>query len=209
MKILGIDEAGRGALIGPLVMTGVLMEDHRLYTINGLKDSKKLTPKQREKIYKELNTKVKSITIQIPPQEIDEALESQHLNLNWLEALHIAKLINSFKPDKVIIDCPSPNIKAYGNYVKRQLLVKTEMILEHKADERHALVALASILAKVTRDNEIKRIEEKIKKTIGSGYPSDPTTQAFLKEHHEEFPFIFRKTWEPYKRLRQTKLEQF
>ena len=209
MKILGIDEAGRGALIGPLVISGVLMEDHKLHTIDGLKDSKKLTPKQREKIFKELSTKTKSITIKIPPHEIDEALESQHLNLNWLEALHIAKLINSFKPDKVIIDCPSPNIKAYEEYIKRHLSVKPKLVLEHKADEKHAIVALASILAKVTRDTEVKKIEERIKKTIGSGYPADEITQKFLKEHHEEHASIFRKSWEPYKRLRQTKLEQF
>lgn len=209
MRVLGIDEAGRGALVGPLVMSGVLMEDNKLHTINGLKDSKKLTPKQREKVFKELSEKVKSITIKIPPHEIDEAVESQHLNLNWLEALHIAKLINSFKPDKAIIDCPSPNIKAYGEYIKRHLTVIPKLVLEHKADEKHEIVALASILAKVTRDSEVKKIEERIKKRIGSGYPSDEITQKFLKEHHEEFPFIFRKSWEPYKRLRQTKLEQF
>jgi len=209
MRILGIDEAGRGAVVGPLVIVGALMEDHKLSTINGLKDSKKLTPKQREKVFEKLNSKVKSIIIKIPPQEIDDALNSQHLNLNWLEAVHIAKLINSFKPDKVIIDCPSPNIKAYKNYVEKRLLVKSNLVLEHKADEKHAIVALASILAKVTRDSEIKKIEEKIKKIIGSGYPSDETTQRFLKEHHEEFPSIFRKSWEPYKRLSQTRLEQF
>src|SRR3989344_4793297 len=121
MLVCGIEEAGRGPVIGPMVMCGaVIKEEHegRLKKI-GVKDSKLLTPKKREKLFKIIKNLVDRYKIIIiPPAEIDAALKSDHLNLNWLEAQKSAEIITALKPDKVIIDCPSNNIKEYTRYIK-------------------------------------------------------------------------------------------
>ena len=112
------------------------------------------------------------------------------------------KIINKLKPDKAILDAPSNNIEAYADYVKNK--VKCEILAEHKADANYPVVGAASILAKVTRDREIEKIKEKVGKDIGSGYPSDPITQEFLKKNWNKYDF-FRKSWETYKKIAKEK----
>jgi len=112
------------------------------------------------------------------------------------------------------LDCPSNNINAYTNYVKNLLDNKeTKIISEHKADLKYVIVGAASILAKVTRDREIEKMEKTIKKKIGSGYPSDPATQEFLKKNYDKSHEIVRKSWASYKELikkkGQKKIEEF
>src|SRR3989338_3300533 len=229
--ICGIDEAGRGPIIGPLVICGAVIDDKdeaRLKAI-GVKDSKLLTPKQREELFDKVKSMVKGYKILIvEPEEIDDAVESDTLNLNWLEAIKSAEIIYELEKDvkfeKAILDCPSNNISAYRNYVKNELKKLNDknklnnadksdkkssinIIAEHKADFNYPVVSAASILAKVTRDAEIHKIEQKIRKElgnaadIGSGYPSDPYTQKFLKENYKKFPGIFRKSWATYKEI--------
>ena len=184
--ICGVEEAGRGPVIGPMVMCGVLIDEKdssKLKAI-GVKDSKLLTPMQREQLFNKIKEIVKEYEIVIiPASDIDDALESEHLNLNWLEAITSAKIINKLDPDKAILDCPSTNIKAYSDYVNKNLNVDVKIIAEHKADVKYPVVSAASILAKVTRDMEIKKIKDKIGINLVSGYPSDETTQQFLKEN--------------------------
>ena len=129
--------------------------------------------------------------------------------MNDIEAIKSAQIINELKPDKVIIDCPSPNLKAWKNYVLELLNdKKIELIVEHKADSNHIPCAAASILSKVTRDNEIEKIKKKIGIDFGSGYPSDPITKKFLKENIDKFPEIFRKSWSTYSDQKGTKLQK-
>jgi len=210
--VFGTDEAGRGPVIGPLVTAGLVIDEkdmHKLEDI-GVKDSKLLTPRQREHLYdKILNIVKDNMVIIISPKEIDDALESDSLNLNWLEAIKTADMVNKLKPDRAILDCPSTNLKAYSAYVRNHLKDKTiKIISEHKADTKYPIVAAASIIAKVTRDREIQNIKKEIGEEIGSGYPSDPITQKFMKENHSKYPDIFRKTWVSYKRLQQQQLQR-
>jgi len=205
MLFAGIDEAGRGPVIGPLVIAVVAMEEQDLPKLQALepKDSKLLTPKQRSIMYKRIVkvAKIYKILI-IEPIEIDQELNSDSSNLNWLEAKKTAELINELNADTVYIDCPSPNIPSYTNYLKNLLKKQTiRLVCDHKAESKYPLVAAASILAKVTRDKEIKELQKVIPEDIGSGYPSDPTTQKFLKENYEKYSEIFRKTWAPYKQI--------
>ncbi|MCK4590045.1 MAG: ribonuclease HII [Nanoarchaeota archaeon] len=211
ITLLGIDEAGRGPVLGPLVMAGALIKkesDEKLLADLGVKDSKFILPKKRQELYQKIIKLVKYKIIILEPEEIDQALKSQELNLNWLEAQTSAKIINHLKPKRAIIDCPSNNIKAYHTYLKSKIQTKTELILEHKA-ESHPVVAAASILAKVTRDNLIEKLKQKIKIDFGSGYMTDEKTVNFLKEHHQTHPEIFRKTWASYKRMFQKDLSEF
>lgn len=215
--LCGVEEAGRGPVIGPLVMCGILIKEEdepKLQSI-GAKDSKLLTPRTREILFGQIKGMVKAYKIIIiPPAEIDKVLLSKDSNLNWLEADTSAKLINELKPDKAVLDCPSANIKAYTAYVRKKLdNKKIVLVAEHKADVRFPVVSAASILAKVTRDREIEKIKNRIGIDCGSGYPSDDVTKEFLKRHYKDFPDIFRKTWSSYKRVagvkNQKKLGEF
>ena len=145
--ISGIDEAGRGPVIGPLVIAGVSIEEKDLNKLKrfGVRDSKLLSPRQREDLFdKIINTVKKYKVIIIQPDEIDSALKSKNLNLNWLEAIKSAEIINSLKPKKVIVDCPSNNITAYKNFLRKHLgNKKTKLVLEHKADLKYVIVSAA------------------------------------------------------------------
>lgn len=206
IKILGVDEARRGPVIGDMVICGALIEEiyeEDLKNI-GVKDSKLLTPKQREGLFPKILEKIEKYKlIVISPKEIDYMLNSQEFNLNRLEAIKTAMIINKLKPDKAIIDCPSPNKEEYKNYLNIFLKHKPELILEHKA-ERYPIVAAASILAKVTGDRRLEKIKKQIGADFGSGYTSDPKTQEFLKENYEKYSHIFRKSWAPYKNTKNS-----
>lgn len=201
--ILGLDEAGRGPLIGPLVMAGVLIEknDESKLKSLGVKDSKLLTKEKREELFDsiiKISKKHKIIITDV--EEIDKAVNGEkNLNLNKLEGNKIIKIINELKPDTAIIDCPSNNKEAFKKYLKAKIKPKTKLILEHKADYKYPIVAAASILAKVTRDNEIEKLKNKINLDFGSGYPSDPKTIEFLNNHYKTHKDIFRKSWTTYK----------
>ena len=204
MLICGIDEAGRGPVIGPLVIVGFMLDEKDIPKLEKLKvkDSKLLTPRQREFLAKKLR-KFRHEIIIIPPDEIDHAVKGNDgLNLNWLEARKTAEIINELKPDKAIIDSPSPNIKAYTSYIKDYLRRKqVELICAHKADVKYPIVSAASILAKSTREEEVKKIEKMVGQSIGSGYPSNPICRRFLEANWDRYPDIFRKSWASYKNV--------
>jgi ribonuclease HII len=216
--ICGVDEAGRGPVLGPLVMCGLLVkeEDEKGLVKLKVRDSKLITKVKRESLF----DKIKDISykyeiIAIYPDEIDHAVNNHDgLNLNKLEARKSAEIINLLKPDKAIVDAPSNNIKSYKQYLFELINnKKIELILEHKADLNYPIVSAASILAKVTRDNEIEKIKKKIKIDFGSGYMSDPKTVNFLEKYYEKYPELFRKSWLPYRDIVnkkfQSKLEDF
>jgi len=196
VKVLGIDEAGRGPVIGPLVIAGVMLEESKVNkTLKEADDSKKLTPKRREQLFKKFSKSTTNKIIIIEPSEIDEALASQELNLNWLEAHKSAEIINELKPDEAHLDSPSPNTEHYKAYVRNLLDNKDiELFVGHKMESKSKLVAAASVLAKVTRDREIEEIKKKYG-DIGPGYMSNQVTQKFLEENWEKYPEIFRKSW--------------
>jgi len=210
--LCGVEEAGRGPVIGPLVMCGVIIneEDELKLKAMGAKDSKLLTPKAREFLFDKIKNAVMDYKIIIvPPKEIDDAVEGKGgINLNWLEANKSAEIINLLKPNKAILDCPSTNISAYSNYVQERVDKKVVLVCAHHADVNFPVVSAASILAKVTRDAEIKKLKKKIGIDFGSGYPSDPTTKEFLKEHYMDFPNIIRHSWAPYKNLIKQKAQK-
>jgi len=207
--ICGIDEAGRGPVVGPLVMAGIIIDEKDVGKLTDLnvKDSKLLTEEQRNALFPQIQKAVKdNKIITVEPTEIDNAVNDKNLNLNWLEAHKTADIINKLNPKKAIVDCPSTNVEAYTDYLKNLLTNKNiELIVEHKADLNHPQAAAASILAKVTRDREIEEIKKKYG-DCGPGYPSNEVTQKFLRENWEKYPEIFRKSWSSYKKIAE---EQF
>jgi ribonuclease HII len=203
MLLAGIEEAGRGPVIGPMVMVGVLVNDkdtEKLRSI-GAKDSKLLTRDTREILYEQIINMVKAYEVKIlTNKDIDNALNDPDNNLNKLEGQTSAELIDKLQPDKAIVDCPSTNIAAYAKYIKSLLTKDIEIIAEHKADVNYPVVSAASIIAKVLRDKEIDKLKKKYNVDFGSGYPADERTRNFLKENYNKYPF-FRTTWSTYKKV--------
>lgn len=209
-SIAGIDEAGRGPVIGPMVIVGVLIDeiDEVLLKGIGVKDSKMLTPEKRQELYGQIKQIVKSFAVRIiPPKEIDDAVESEELNLNWLEAIKTAEILNELKPDMAYIDCPSTNLNAYRLYLHNKLSKEIKLVVEHRADQIYAVCSAASILAKVIRDKEIDKLKERYNVDFGSGYPSDIITKLFLEKNFDKYPF-FRKSWVCYRKATAKKKQK-
>lgn len=210
--IVGIDESGRGPVIGPLVMCALAIseeDEQKLKELN-VKDSKELTKEKRKELQPIIQKIAKSIKLRIiSPQEIDKAINSMHDNLNLLEARMSAEMINEMldemKINKIILDCPSPNLKSYYYYILKKLKNKDiNLVCEHKADKHHVVVSAASIIAKVVRDREIENIKKNYGIDFGSGYMSDPKTAEFLKKNIENYDF-FRKSWVSFKIIADNK----
>jgi len=208
--ILGIDEAGRGAVIGPLVVAGVLIEEeNRVLQELGVKDSKLLTPRRRRELSEKIKeTVLKYSYFELNPKQIDRVifLGKKYRRLNYLEMCAMAKIIRDLKPDRVILDSPDVKPDRCVQEIHKMLPFKMEIRSEHHADRIYPVVSAASILAKVRRDTAILDLE-KAYCDLGSGYPSDPKTVAFLKrilENGEELPSFVRSSWATVKRLRST-----
>ncbi len=194
----GIDEAGRGPLIGPLVMAAVLACDADIPA--GVRDSKLLSKARREELYEQLLLLPHVIHI-VSAQEVDEAVFQN--DLNWLEARHTAQIINKLAPKRAVLDCPSRNIPVYQSFVA-QRCPGVEVHAQFKADVDFPVVAAASILAKVVRDRVIDDLQKQAGFDFGSGYLTDPKTQEFLTHHFDKYFIGFRKSWKPYnKRVAQ------
>ena len=204
----GIDEAGRGPVIGPMVIAGVVIDEADSEKLRelGIKDSKLLSRDERERLFNVVKDIAKDFVIEkISPMEIDNAVESDTNNLNKLEAAVSASIIKRLKPQRVVLDSPSNNTSAYRQLIERLTEgLKIEVVAENKADLNHPVVSAASILAKVTRDREIEKLKRKYGVDFGSGYPSDPFTRAFLRENYSKYPF-FRKSWSSWKNAAQKK----
>ncbi|MFH1276075.1 MAG: ribonuclease HII [Candidatus Woesearchaeota archaeon] len=204
---IGIDEAGRGPVLGPLVMAALAVDESNLKKLEwmGVKDSKLLSHQTREELFERIREVVKDFRIQvIEPDAIDLSLSEEGTNLNWLEADTSINMISELKADKIILDCPSVNVQAYKDYIFKKLperLKGAELIVEHKADMNYIVVAAASIIAKVIRDRAIDKIKNELKLDFGSGYMSDPKTKKFLDEYHDKLPHLFRKKWQSYKNV--------
>ncbi len=208
MKMIGIDDAGRGPVLGPMILTGVLIEDESEESVikeMGAKDSKLLYPKQRKKIAEQIKKKYTYHYELSTPKEIDD-----FPNLNNLEAIKSGIIINTLMKNinekvRVIIDCPSVNIKAWSDYVFDTIVKKDliELSCEHKADFNYPVVSAASILAKERREDELKLLKTELEIDFGSGYPADPKTKEFLVKTFGEkkYDALIRKSWSTYKRI--------
>lgn len=210
--ICGIDEAGRGPVIGPLMVAGVMAPEKRLKVLEeiGVKDSKKLTKKKRSELYGVIKRHFTCFSIKLDPPEID-ALMGGGKSLNNIEAMKFSEVINFLKPRKAFIDAADVNAKNFQRAIERRLELKVELIVEHKADENYPIVSAASIIAKVERDSIVERLCREYG-NLGSGYPSDPTTVAFLEEWFEKnrrFPDFIRKSWKTLEPFKNKKLGDY
>ncbi len=207
MLILGVDEAGRGPVIGPMVLAGVLMkkEDEKICKELNIRDSKLISPKRREFLFDKIKEfAVEMHYVKISASEIDK--QRKKMSLNELEALKVAELIKKFKakPDLIIIDLPDPTGYGFIHRISKYFKIDSKIKAEHKADANYPAVSSASIIAKVVRDREIEKLKKQYG-DLGSGYPADPKTKEFLlKNVDKDFNFI-RYSWETARRLKKEK----
>jgi|SRR5271157_23943 len=209
MLVAGVDDAGRGAVIGPLVIAGVLIREEDLQELKqlGVKDSKLLSPHRRETLEVDIRRIAVSWNlVKLSPREVDVVVNSGRKlhKLNYLEAQTMAKVIEALKPDKVYVDASDVVEERFKHHIQECMSLKVDIVSEHKADRNYVVVGAASILAKVARDAEIAELAKTLG-YFGSGYPSDPRTMKFLKEcceKLEEYPDYVRKSWKPAKRVR-------
>lgn len=207
MLICGVDDAGRGSVIGPLVIAGVLVNKNKLSSLIkiGVKDSKLLSPKKRESLALEILKIVKDHRIiKVSPREIDKVSRGKKLHrLNRLEARVMASIIRELKPDIAYVDASDVLPERFRQHIAEELPFKIEIVSEHKADKKYPVVSAASIIAKVERDREIEKLREEYG-DFGSGYASDPKTIAFLRkwiENNDSYPEFIRKSWKTVKKL--------
>jgi ribonuclease HII len=219
--IAGVDEAGRGSVIGPLVVAGIGVKESKLPLIRGLKlrDSKTLSRTSRRQLYSKIVGVADYICVCVlSTNEIDESVRLK--GLNKLEAEAMAAVISDIQPDNVYVDCcdvkPFRYTSLLETYITSSRVYKLYSF--HHADALNAVVSAASIVAKVIRDSEIYEIR-KTHKNIGSGYPSDRLTINFIRDWVLRFgepPNFVRKSWRPVKlilkestRISQDQLDQF
>lgn len=222
MIVAGVDEAGRGSVLGPLVVAGISIDESELPKLIelGVKDSKLLSAKKRQHLYKEIKRVATAVTHEkIAPPSIDKVVFSgQKLHrLNYLEAKVMAKVLAKLKFDIAYVDCCDTDQERFGYLISDLIAEKKgkkftvgetnplskKIRSEHHADRNYAVVSAASIIAKVTRDSVITKLNTKHGK-FGSGYPSDPDTVSFLRESYErtkEFPVFARMSWLTIRRM--------
>ena len=202
MTIAGVDEAGRGCVIGPLVIAGVLFDDEVVGSLReiGVKDSKKLSAKKRVR----LSSEIKDLALgyrffELSPRTIDKVVfrNVPLRRLNYLETMAMASVIRDLKPEEAHVDPCDVDSERCIRQIKGVLSFDLEIKCEPRADAKYPATGAASILAKVQRDSRIEALRE-LHGDFNSGYPSDWNTQDFIRDYfseNRECPDFIRESW--------------
>ncbi len=194
--ICGVDEAGKGSVLGPMVVAAVGASSDDLFSDLEVKDSKLLSFGKRDHLFGLIQERCSIATVIIPAEEIDAC--RKEVSMNMCVARAHAAVISRLQPAIAYVDACDVNPERYARMVEENLKKKgCEIVSEHHADRTYKIVSAASIVAKVVRDREVRQLSQTYG-DIGSGYPSDPVTIAFLfsyiREHHQP-PACARKSW--------------
>jgi len=193
--ICGVDEAGKGSVLGPMVIAAVGVTSESILEGLGVKDSKELSPKERERLYSLIRKRCTVSTVRLDAQDIDRI--RGEMTLNAAVARAHAQAINKISPSCAYVDACDVNTLRYAEMVKSSLASPCEIVSEHHADQKFAVVSAASIVEKVVRDKAIVTLAKKYGE-IGIEYPSDPVTIRYLSTYIDEHkipPPIARKSW--------------
>lgn len=203
MDVLGLDEAGRGPVLGPLVVAGVVVPEKMIKVLDkmGVKDSKRLTPNRRTVLSRKLTKMFDYEIVEISAREIDQ-LRADGVNLNDIEKLAMKKILKNLKAEEIYIDALDVKEGRLQDEMQEFVGSQSKVTAEHKADDTYLVVGAASIIAKVRRDEVMEEINKEYMRTtgdedgMGSGYPSDPKTKDFLKKFkYSEMPEFVRRSW--------------
>lgn len=203
--LIGVDEAGRGPVIGSLVICVATCDRKFEKQLNALckKDSKQLTPQKRVEILKQLEFFCTFYTSVVDARLLTELMDS--MSLTDIEAKYMAQLLGNKKGD-IMIDLPDRYDWVFKKRMERFGVTRYEA--EHKADENHPIVAAASIKAKVLRDSGIEKIKNEVGIDFGSGYPGDEKVRNALMDKIicAKLHSHIRHKWKTLDSIKQTKL---
>ena len=202
--MFGVDEAGRGPVLGSMFIGCVSVPDDTALP-EGMADSKQLSASRIESLADELHhaDDVTVATVEVPPDRIDDP----ETDMTMLTAQAFADAIDrSASPgESGYLDAGHPDTDVFEESVTKRAETSVTVQAEHGADDTHPVVSAASIIAKAAREDHVARLAEEYG-DIGSGYPSDPTTREFLAEYldtHGRFPEPTRTSWGTCEDLRQ------
>ncbi len=219
--ICGVDEAGRGPMIGPMVICGVVIDPDSIQELEklGPRDSKILSPSRRVALGKKIEKLAVSTRFRsISAADIDK--RRKHATMNEIEVDEFVSVLRELKPKTIYLDAADVIADRFGKVIGEKSglsVMGAEIISEHKADSKYPIVSAASILAKVERDQVISRLHEKYG-DFGSGYPSDPKTVEFVRDlvrNNKKLLPIIRKSWDSVRKIiddestRQTAIDSF
>ena len=219
MKVLGIDEAGRGPVIGSMFIGGFVTDEKDLDRLEdlGVKDSKKLSDSRRERIRENLGEIGDSIVEEFTASSIDSMMEG--MTINRIEIKGFARVIDQADPDKVVMDLPEPDAEEFIDKIKKSMnsdSTDIEFTAEHGADDSFPVVSAASIVAKSARESHVEELHSKYGYDFASGYPHDKPTINFLERYLDqegELPPETRRSWSTAERLvdqhRQNSISDF
>ncbi|MCI4373038.1 MAG: ribonuclease HII [Thermoplasmata archaeon] len=196
--MVGVDEAGRGSFVGPLVVGAFAADDYHLDSLReaGARDSKELTPAAREAVYGRLLRLGQMASVALSPRTVDRAV--RHGGLNDLEARAFGSVIRRLGGEEARVDACDTNEARFGRHVSARAGNGIRILARHHADRDDPLVGAASIVAKVRRDRALARLRATLGDGIGSGYPSDIHTVEFVRAHlrqGEGAPSWLRTSW--------------
>jgi ribonuclease HII len=205
-RIVGIDEAGRGSVLGPLVVGAFDCTADQLDRLRatGVRDSKLLRPEQRDAVYEQLPAIGRLTSLALPPRTIDRYVARG--GLNELELESFAALVRRLEPDVAYVDACDPNAERFGHRLEELVGNGTRIVSRHKADRDFPIVSAASVVAKVRRDAALERLRHSAGESIGCGYPHDPETQACVARHARDggaVPPWMRRSWETVQRVKR------
>ena len=196
---LGVDEAGKGPVLGPMVAAAVRADEADLPS--GIDDSKQLSPATRESIATQLHESP-VITVGVGSVTTDE-IDDPETDMNSLTVAAQVRALGDVATDgdHALVDAGDVSESRFARRVQDGVTdagIDIAVDAKHGADNSSRLVGAASIIAKVRRDKRIAAHNEEYDADIGSGYPSDQTTRAFLTDyvdHHGDLPACARASW--------------
>jgi|SRR3990172_8917386 len=205
VMISGIDEAGKGPVLGPMCVAGILLKRAKTDGLvgTGVKDSKQLTAKKREVLDRKLRGMAeKYFILEVSPSMIDKLRKI--MTMNEIMVLCYTEVLEELRPDHAFVDAADVIADRFGANIRKRYSGEIMITSEHRADEKYPIVSAASILAKVRRDMLIEQLADEVGMEIGSGYPSDPKTIRFLEnwvKDNDSLPSFARDSWETSKRI--------
>ncbi|ADM11202.1 ribonuclease HII [Encephalitozoon intestinalis ATCC 50506] len=200
--VVGIDEAGRGPVIGYMVY-GALISSRTTLENTGFRDSKVLTSGQRHDFFKMIKERGFGYVYHCThPDYITEMMQVKSTSLNEISLISVLKILEEIKAKCKKVD--TVYVDALGDCEKYKARLEEaypyKFVIEEKADSKFQIVSGASIVAKVQRDILISQFGS----NLGSGYPSDPDTIKWLKRNANAvfgFPPGVRYSWATVKRI--------
>lgn len=182
-SVIGVDEAGKGAVVGSMFVAAVEFDGGF-----SVPDSKRLAPEERERTAARVRDSCAVAVVEVTPDEIDGYVKEERMNDLMVEA-HSRALEKLDASGRVIADASDVSAERFARRLGRSVNEGYDVEAEHGADDAHDAVGAASVVAKVERDAHVARYD------AGSGYPGDPATVEFLRERAPDYPGCVREEW--------------